>query len=68
MQNIILIIQTILAIALIAMIFMQSRGTGFARGWGGGSSSFTRRGLEKVVFRATFIVSALFILVSFLGV
>jgi protein translocase SecG subunit len=68
MQNVLLIIQTLLAIALVVMIFMQSRGTGFARSWGGGSASFTRRGLEKFVFKATFVVSALFILISLLSV
>ena len=62
-----LIIQTLLAITLIVMIFMQSRGTGFARS-SGGSTSFTRRGLEKLVFKATFVVSALFILISLISV
>ncbi|MBN1970381.1 MAG: preprotein translocase subunit SecG [Candidatus Delongbacteria bacterium] len=68
MQNLLLIIQIILGVTLIVIIFMQSRGTGFARSMGGSSSSFTRRGLEKIVFRATFVVFALFIIVSFISV
>ncbi|OGM28275.1 preprotein translocase subunit SecG [Candidatus Woesebacteria bacterium RIFCSPLOWO2_01_FULL_39_61] len=66
MPNIFLILQVVFASILIVMILMQPKGTGFARSWGSSGSSFTRRGLEKVTFRATFIVSAAFIIVSIL--
>lgn len=66
MQNILLISQILLSAALIVLILVQGRGTGISRAFGGGGASFTRRGLEKVVFKTTFILSALFILVSVL--
>lgn len=66
MPNVFVILQVIFGLILIIMILMQPKGTGFARSGGSASSSFTRRGLEKVTFRATFIVSAAFIVVSIL--
>ena len=57
-----LIIQILSAAILIVLILMQSRGTGFNRSFS--SSSFTRRGVEKLVFRFSFIVAAVFIVVS----
>ncbi len=65
MGSVFLILQIIFSLILIAFILLQAKGTGFGRSMGGASSSsFTRRGLEKVVFRATFIVAALFVVVS----
>ena len=63
MKTFFMIVQTISAILLVGMIIVQSKGTGFGR-QKGGSVSFTRRGLEKLIFKATFIVAAVFILVS----
>lgn len=68
MNNILLIFQIILSAALVGMILVQSKGTGFGRAWGSGGTSFTRRGLEKIVFRATFVITALFLVVSILQV
>jgi len=65
MKQTLQIIQTITAIVLIGLILIQSRGTGFSRP-SASSSSFTRRGLEKVVFKLTFIVGFIFIIVSLL--
>jgi protein translocase SecG subunit len=60
-------IQIILSVALCALILIQSKGNGIGRAWGGGGgTSFTRRGLEKILFRFTFVISALFIGVSIL--
>jgi protein translocase SecG subunit len=63
-----LIAQTILAALLVGLVMIQAKGKGFARGMGGGSASFTRRGLERLVFRMTFVVSALFIFVSLIQI
>lgn len=63
MSNILLVIQLIAAIFLVVAILVQTKGKGFARTSG---PSFTRRGLEKLVFRATFAVSAIFVIVSIL--
>jgi len=65
MNNVFQVIQIITAISLICLILIQSRGTGFGR-TSSYSSSFTRRGIEKIVFKLTFVVAAIFILVSIL--
>jgi preprotein translocase subunit SecG len=67
MKNILLISQIVLALVLTILILIQSRGTGIGRTFGGGSvTSFTRRGMEKAVFRFTFIVAGLFTIISLL--
>lgn len=65
MKDVLTVIQIIVSLLLMAAILVQAKGTGFGRSWGG-SSSFTRRGLEKLIFRATFVLSALFLIISFL--
>ncbi|OGM05376.1 preprotein translocase subunit SecG [Candidatus Woesebacteria bacterium RIFCSPHIGHO2_01_FULL_39_32] len=69
MQSALLLLQIIFSLSLTIMILVQTRGTGFGRAFGGGgsSASFTRRGLERVVFRTTFIVSGLFLIISILS-
>lgn len=66
MQEALIIFHIILSVILVVLILIQPRGTGFARSWKGSGSSFTRRGLEKLIFKATFGVAALFIAVSIL--
>jgi len=63
MNNILLILQITVSSILILFILVQNKGTGFGRVWGG-TSSFTRRGLEKVIFRLTFVFTAIFIALS----
>lgn len=62
MQQIVQIIQSISALLLIIFVLIQVRGTGFGRS--ANSSSFTRRGVEKLVFKLTFVVTALFLVTS----
>jgi len=50
---------------LTGTILIQARGTGFGRG---STASFTRRGLEKLIFRLTFVFAAIFMLVSILQI
>lgn len=64
MREILIIAQIIVSILLVGAIIIQTKGTGFGRSFGSGAQSFTRRGLEKLVFRATFVLAALFIVVS----
>jgi protein translocase SecG subunit len=64
MKNLLLVAQIITSILLIGAILIQTRGTGFGRG--SSHASFTRRGLEKLVFRLTFVLVAIFIIVSIL--
>jgi preprotein translocase subunit SecG len=64
MRNLLLILQIITGIALSAAILVQVRGTGLGRVWGSSSSSFSRRGLEGLVFKLTFVLAFIFMLVS----
>ena len=66
MNQILLVIQIVFAGLLIFLIFIQTKGTGFGRSSKGSSVSFTRRGLEKVVFKLTFVITSLFLVVSIL--
>ena len=56
--------QIVASITLIVLILMQARGTGFGRTGGGSGASFTRRGLEMLIFKLTFFVVAIFLIVS----
>lgn len=65
MQTALYIIQIILSVLLIIVVLLQVKGTGFGRVWGGlGGGSFSRRGLEGIVFKSTFVLAFLFLLVS----
>lgn len=63
MREVLTLVQIAVGALLGVLILVQVKGTGFGRVWGG-SQSFTRRGLEKLVFRLTFVVSGIFILLS----
>ena len=65
MTNVFVVMQIVSGVTLIILILIQSKGKGFARS-SGGSASFTRRGLEKVVFKLSFILAAIFIVISIL--
>ena len=67
MNNIFLYFQLVISVLVIVLILIQSRGTGFARGFSASQVSFARRGLEKLIFKLTFVVVALFILGSALA-
>lgn len=59
------IIQTILAVFLIAAILIQQRGSGLSGIFGGESSAYaTRRGAEKFIFIATIAIAILFFGIS----
>ncbi|MFC1993757.1 preprotein translocase subunit SecG [Chloroflexota bacterium] len=63
--------QIIIAVVLILVILVQSRGGSLGGIFGGmdSASAFrTRRGIEKTLFRFTIILVAVFILVSILSV
>jgi preprotein translocase subunit SecG len=68
-MNIFTYLQVIISVLLISSILMQSRGTGLGSAWGGGVSTsyHSKRGLEKVLFRFTIVLAALFIIVSILA-
>lgn len=63
------IIQIILAVALIGIILLQSKGTGLGSIFGGDGGVYrTRRGVEKTLFQATIGLVIVFFLVSILTV
>jgi len=66
MQNTLLILQIIVSIFLTFAILLQVKGVGFGRVWGSSLTSFSRRGLEGFVFKLTFVLAFLFMLLSIL--
>lgn len=67
MNQILTIIQIVISICLIFLILIQAKGTGLGRTFGsGGGTSFSRRGLEKLIFKFTFILAGLFLAISIL--
>lgn len=69
MRQILIIVQMIVSIGLIGLILMQARGTGLGRTFGsGGGTSFSRRGLEQVIFKLTFVFVILFLIISILSI
>ncbi len=70
MEYILTISQIVVASALIVAILLQQRGAGGSAlfgGGGGGASYYTKRGFEKILFIATIVLAALFIITSFLN-
>lgn len=64
----ILIAQTILAIALIASILLQQRGTGLGGAFGGEITAYrSRRGIERTLFRMTIVLAVLFVAFNLLN-
>lgn len=64
-MELIQIIQVTIAILLIVVILLQQRGTGLSGIFGGGGNVYrTKRGIEKILFTATIILSILFFLIS----
>jgi len=63
-------IQIILAVLLVISIMLQQSGAGLGGAFGGsdsGSINYTRRGAEKILFRATIIIGILFAISVFLS-
>ncbi|HLI25602.1 MAG TPA: preprotein translocase subunit SecG [Chloroflexota bacterium] len=57
--------QILLAVALIAVVLLQSRGSGFSSTFSSDSSIYrTRRGIERLLFQFTIGLAVVFILIS----
>ncbi len=63
MNQVVLIVQIIISLLLIGAIVIQVKGGGLSRGIMSGNS-FSRRGFERLVFRATFVLCAVFLVIS----
>jgi preprotein translocase subunit SecG len=60
-----LIVQMLLAIVLIAVILLQTRGSGFSAFGSADSSIYrTRRGFERTLFQFTIVIAVAWVLVS----
>lgn len=57
------IIQILISVALVVLILLQERSAGLSGIMGGEGGAFyqTRRGLEKVIFIATVVLSVIFV-------
>ena len=61
MENILKIIQVILAILLVVSILLQQKGTGLGLAFGGEGNFYrSRRGLENVLHWSTVVIAVLF--------
>ncbi len=68
MKNFLTILQIISAVLLVSAILLQNRGQGLSSSFGGGGEFYrSKRGLEKILFRATIILTGLFLLSSILN-
>lgn len=66
-HNALLVVQIVIAIFLTVSILLQPKGSGLGKTFGGGEMSFSRRGLDRLVYKATFVLAFLFIAVSVLA-
>jgi preprotein translocase subunit SecG len=67
-MNPIIVAQMILAVALIASILLQQRGTGLGGAFGGEVTAYrSRRGIERTLFRLTIVLAVLFVVFSLLN-
>jgi preprotein translocase subunit SecG len=61
------IVQVIICAVLIGLIILQAKGVGLGSSFGGSGEFYqSRRGVEKIVFNLTIIVSIVFLVVSVL--
>jgi len=67
-MNPLVVAQTILAIALMAAILLQQRGTGLGGAFGGEVTAYrSRRGIERRLFQLTILLAVLFVIFSLLN-
>jgi len=65
MNTILPILQIILAVLLIVVVLLQQQGSGLGSAFGGGGAVHTtKRGADKVLYRATIVIAFLFFIVA----
>jgi protein translocase SecG subunit len=68
LSAIISIVQIAISFLLVAAILLQQRGAGLSESFGGMAGSYhTKRGLEKILFISTIILSILFVSSTFIA-
>jgi preprotein translocase subunit SecG len=67
-QQVIQILQIVVAILLMLSILLQNRGAGLGASFGGGGEIYrTKRGAEKFLFRSTIALIAIFMILALTG-
>lgn len=57
--------QILVSVVLISVVLLQAKGSGIGAGLGGSTSAFRmRRGLDKTLFQATIVLTAIFLAMS----
>jgi preprotein translocase subunit SecG len=65
MKNTVLFIHLIISIILSVAILLQAKGTGLGSTFGGSNEQYrSKRGMEKLLYRATFVLISLFLISS----
>ena len=64
MKPVLLIIHLVFAVTLAGLILLQNSKGGLASGLGSGEFYRSKRGAERIIFTATFVVAALFLITS----
>lgn len=65
MKNLVYSAQIVVSVLLMTSILIQSRGSGLGLAFGGSSTVYrTKRGAEKIIFRATIVLAVLFLAIS----
>ena len=68
MKPVISLVQIVLGVLLIIVIIIQQKGAGMGSAFGADLGFYrTKRGAEKLLFYATIVLSALFVLSSIIG-
>lgn len=63
------LLEILLSALLIILILLQAQGTGIGRTFGGGGEFYrSKRGIEKILFKATLILIVIFALNSIITV
>jgi preprotein translocase subunit SecG len=69
MQNALTVIQVAVSALLIVAVLLQQRGVGLSAAFGGEGNVFrTKRGVEKILFHATIVLSVLFLASGVAGI
>jgi len=63
MKDFLVVVEILVAVALSGLILIQAKGVGLGRSFGS-AAYHSKRGVEKLVFRATIITAVLFTLLA----
>jgi preprotein translocase subunit SecG len=70
LETAIYIAQILVSVALVALLLLQAKGSGFGAALGGSSGSVfrTRRGVEKTLLQLTVVLTIIFVVICLLSV